>query len=287
MSRSRPAAVSSSRAIASARRSDVEPLAGDLADDPDAEAGAGERVAPDHRRRQAELLADRADLVLEQGAQRLDELELQVVGQPADVVVGLDGGGAGAAAGLDDVGVERALDEVRRRLGARVEVAEDPDLGGLEGADELAADDLALLLGVADPVEGVEELVGGVDDVEVAEHRLEVAAYLLGLAVPHHPVVDVDAGEPVADGALHDRGGDGGVDAAGQRADRAPLADLVADPLDLLVDDVEHRPGRPAAGDLEQEVLEHLLAVLGVQHLGVPLDAGHPARRRPRRRRPG
>ena len=156
--------------------------------------------------------------------------------------------------------------------------AEDADLGGLEGADELAADDLALLLGVVDPGERVEELVGGVDDVEGVEDLLEVAPDLLGLALAHHPVVDVDAGEAVADGALHDRGGDGGVDAAGQRADRAALlADLLADPLDLLLDDVDHRPGLPAAGDLVQEVLEDLLAVLGVQDLGVPLDAGEAA----------
>ncbi len=51
----------------------------------------------------------------------------------------------------------------------------------------------------------------------------------------------------------------------------------LADALDLLLDDVDHRPGRPAAGDVEQEVLEHLLAVLGVHHLGVPLDPGQAA----------
>ena len=92
---------------------DVEALAGDLADDPDAEAGAGERLAVHDLGGQAELLADQADLVLEQGAQRLDELELEVVGQAADVVVGLDVGGARSPAGLDDVRVERALDEER------------------------------------------------------------------------------------------------------------------------------------------------------------------------------
>ena len=48
---------------------------------------------------------------LNSALQRLDQLELQVVGQPADVVVALDVGGAGAAARLDDVGVERALHE--------------------------------------------------------------------------------------------------------------------------------------------------------------------------------
>ena len=106
----------------------------------------------------------------------------------------------------------------------------------------------------------------------------EVALDLLGLALAQQAVVDEDAGQPVADRALDDRRGDGGVDAAGQPADGAAvLADLLADPLDLLLDDVDHRPGLAAAGDLVQEVLEHALAVLGVQHLGVPLDAGQPA----------
>ena len=118
----------------------------------------------------------------------------------------------------------------------------------------------------------------GVHHVEVdAGSGHEVPLDLLGLALAQQPVVDEHAGQPVADGALHDRGGDRGVDAAGQPADRAAVADLGADRLDLLLDDVDHRPGRPAAGDLEQEVLEHLLAVLGVQHLGVPLDAGQAA----------
>ena len=65
---------------------------------------------------QAELLADHPDLVLEQLAQRLDELELEVLGQAAHVVVGLDVGGAGAAAGLDHVRVEGALDQELDRL---------------------------------------------------------------------------------------------------------------------------------------------------------------------------
>ena len=43
---------------------------------------------------QPELAPDRADLVLEQRPQRLDEFELQVVGQTADVVVALDVGRA-------------------------------------------------------------------------------------------------------------------------------------------------------------------------------------------------
>ena len=63
-----------------------------------AEAGAREGLAPDEPLGQAELGADGADLVLEQHAQRLDQLELEVLGQAADVVVGLDRRGAVAAA---------------------------------------------------------------------------------------------------------------------------------------------------------------------------------------------
>ena len=108
--------MSSWRAIGVGRAQDLEPLGGHLADDADAEPRARERLAPHDRLGHAELEPDLAHLVLEQRAQRLDELELQVLGQPADVVVRLDVGRAGAATGLDDVGVERALDEELDRV---------------------------------------------------------------------------------------------------------------------------------------------------------------------------
>ena len=68
----------------------------------------------------------------------------------------------------------------------------------------------------------------GVDDVQVDAGRgHEVALDLLGLALAQQPVVDEDAGQPVADRALHEGRGDRGVDAAGQAADRPPVvADL-------------------------------------------------------------
>ena len=84
---------------------------GHFAEDADAEAGTRERVAVDHVARQAEFDADLAYLVLEQLAQRLDELHLHVLGQAADVVVALDqvrlaGLGAGT---FDHVGIDRPL----------------------------------------------------------------------------------------------------------------------------------------------------------------------------------
>ena len=49
----------------------------------------------------------------------------------------------------------------------------------------------------------------------------------LGLLAAQEAVVDEDAGELVADRAVDERGGDGGVDAAGERADHAAVADLL------------------------------------------------------------
>ena len=66
------------------------------------------------------------------------------------------------------------------------------------------------------PDQRVEELLLRVDDLQVdAGGGHEVALDLLGLALAHQPVVDVDAGEPVADRPLHERRGHRGVDAAG------------------------------------------------------------------------
>ena len=92
--------------------------------------------------RQPQLAAQRAHLVLEQLAQRLDQLQVHALGQAADVVVRLDRHRrpAGERHALDHVGVERAL---RQELGAA-------QLLGLrvEHVDEQRADGLALGLGV-------------------------------------------------------------------------------------------------------------------------------------------
>src|SRR5207302_1195445 len=74
------------------------------ADDPDGETRAREGLAPNQPLRHAQLGADGAYLVLEQRPQRLDQLELQVVGQATDVVVGLDRRRSGPASGLNHVG---------------------------------------------------------------------------------------------------------------------------------------------------------------------------------------
>ena len=75
----------------------------------------------------------------------------------------------------------------------------------LEDVDERAADDLALLLGVVDALRArVEEARAGVDRLMRKWKRVaqEVASTRCGLVAPQDAVVDEDAGQLVADGAM-------------------------------------------------------------------------------------
>ena len=199
-----------------------------------ARPGTGERLAQDHRLGQPEPDPHPPHLVLEQVAQRLDELEAEVGRQPADVVVGLDllGGLRLRRRRFDDVGVERPL---------RQEV-DPPELGRLllEDADELVADDPALLLGVLDAGQAGEEALAGVDHHEVhPEVALEGDAEQLQFLLAHQAVVDVDAGQPIPDRPVDERRRDRRVDPARQRADDQPVrpglagvrVDALADPV--------------------------------------------------------
>ena len=117
---------------------DRQLLLGDLAGDADGEAGTGERMAADEMLRQPELAAERPHLVLEQFAQRLDQLQVHALRQAADVVVRLDRHrrAAGERHALDHVGIERALrEEIRAADLLRLLV---------EHVDEQRADGLAL-----------------------------------------------------------------------------------------------------------------------------------------------
>ncbi len=64
---------------------------------------------------------------------------------------------------------------------------------------------------------------------------------------------------------------DAGVDAAGEPADHAIGAHQLTDVLDALVDDVDHRPQRRNLSDIVQERPDDVLAVLGVNDLGMEL----------------
>ena len=201
----------------------LQAVTGDGTDTADTEAGAGERLAVDHGIGQTERLADHAHLVLEQKAQRLDKLKLQVLRQTADIVVALDG------AALQNVGVDRPLrqktDAVQLLRLLRKHV------------DELRADDLALALRVGDTGELIQKAVNGIDiDKLRTELIFEDLDDLLRLTLAQQAVVDVDADELTTHRLDQQGGDDGGIHTAGQSQQHTPVADLTTQRLDLFTD---------------------------------------------------
>ena len=235
-------------------------------------------MAPHDLGWQAQLQANLAHLVLEERAQRLDEREGEVVGQAADVVMAFDVGRPCAAARLDHIWIERALHEEVHRPPRLPRLSHDVTSRILKDADELSSDDFALLLRVAHPGERIQEALLCINDDQSDTGRSdEVALDLLGLACAQQAMVDEDTGELISHSTLHERGGHCGVHAARETADHETVSHLVADALNLVVDDSLGRPGRLQSGDSMEEVLEDLLAVFAMHDLGMELHAGEAA----------
>ena len=137
---------------------------------------------------------------LEELAERLDELELHVVEETTDVVVGLDGRRRSLEADrLDDVRVQGALQEpldLATLAAGSLDLALNLGRLLLKHLDKSVADDLALLLGVGDAGELAEEEVGRVDNGQVdAEVLAEHLVDLLGFVHAEDAVVDHDGVE--------------------------------------------------------------------------------------------
>ncbi len=145
---------------------------------------------------------------------------------------------------------------------------------GFEDLDELGADDLPFLLRVGDARQACEELLRPIDDAQV---HVEVVAEggddALPLVPAEQAVVHEDADELLADGLVQQRGDDGGIHPAAEAADDLGVADLLADRVDRLGDEVAHLPVAGAAADVVEEVLEDDFALGRVGDFGVELDA--------------
>ena len=159
-------------------------------------------------------------------------------------------------AGLDDVRIDRALSEKVDVAVLLLEVAR--RVG--EDVDELAADALALELGIGDALRLLEEPLLAVECDEVhAELTLEDLLDHLAFVEAHAAMVDEDADELLADCLVEKRRADGRVDAAGQRKKHLLVADLLLDRLDLLGDVLLRIEGLPDAGKTFLFSLIHVL----------------------------
>ena len=114
----------------------------------------------------------------------------------------------------------------------------------------------------------------GVDPLDVdAEMTGERRHDLIAFVEPEQAVVDEDAGQPLADGAVQQCRDHGGVDTAREREQDAVAADIAAHPLDAVVDDRGRGPARRAAADFVHEPAQNARALVGMGDLGMELDA--------------
>ena len=248
-----------------------ELLGAHRADDADGQARARERLTEHDVLRQAQRQTELADLILEEVVKRLDQIEVHAIGERDEVVMALDGGRLAARlarATLDDVRVDGALGQVLHRSAILLEL-----LGhGEELVPELRADDAALLLGVGHTVEQRSVALLGMHVHEVDVELLgKDFLDLLGLTLAQQTVIDENAGHLTSHRTGAQCGNHGGVHAAGQRQDHAVLAHSGAELLCHGLNQVVHGPVLLKAADVEQEVPEQLLAVLGVLDFGVEL----------------
>ena len=134
-------------------------------------------------------------------------------------------------------------------------------------------DDAALFLRVTDAGQRLQETLASVDHVQVGvEVIAKGAADGFGLALAQEAVVDEDGGDLGTDGTQENGGGDRRIDAAGQAADHAIVADTLAEVGHRLLDERLHLPQPLAAACVVEEVAQHQAAVRRMAHLRMELE---------------
>jgi hypothetical protein len=188
---------------------DIEPMLGHFAHAAHRQPRTGEGMPPDDVVRHAELQAQLANLVFEQIAERLDQLEFQILGQSAHVMVQFDGGGraVGRSAAFDHVRIQRAL---RQETAAF-------DLCRLVGKtlDKSMAYAASFFLRIGNAGQRVEKFILGLYHVQI---RLEMIGKFLDdrffLVFSQQTVIDQDTGELPSDSLRQQSGRDRGIHAA-------------------------------------------------------------------------
>ena len=174
-----------------------------FAQDAHSESRPRERVSIDHLAGQAQFEADFAHLVLEQFAQWLDELHTHFLGQATHVVMRLDDVRLTrlSASGFDHVGVNRALREPVNAFEFVRFLIED--------IDEQAADDLALIFGVTNTLERIEEAIRGIHANHIDMHMLGKGLHdLVALVMAHQTMVNEYTNELIPDRLVQQRRND-------------------------------------------------------------------------------
>ena len=167
---------------------------------------------------------------------------------------------------LDDVGIQRPLDQVGCP----------GDLGTCDAAKDVnkgMADALPLFFRILDTVEPIKEVFGVVDNDEASPHVLsERPLYVFAFMFSEESVVDENACDLIANGPVHQGRGHRRIHAAREPANNGGVPDRLPDRLDRFVDEGARCPGRTASADSQEEVRDDLFAANGVRRLWVKLD---------------
>ena len=184
--------------------------------------------------------------------------------------------------GFDAVRIDRvmtrAFDHVRIEgaLRQEVDIPQRPGLA-LEDGDERRADAPALFFRVDNPLQGTQELVAGVDSLQVdaqmpLHHDLDPAP----LVAAEQPIVNQQTGQLTRDCAMHQGCAYRRVDAAGKRAEDPPLAYLFANRDRRLLDERGRLPAAATGRHLIEKVPDDLTTLRGMNHLRMEGDAKTP-----------
>ena len=193
--------------------------------------------------------------------------------QPANVMVALDDNRLLVlrSAGFDHIRIDRALSQPGDVTGLiTLELAR----LALEHLNELAPNDLALGLWIADSGQLTQELLRRVDPnhfgVELShKHVHDHVAFIKS----KQAVVNEYAGQLLADGPVNQRRCHRGIDSARQSKDHLFLTHLRPDSGHSFTDVVPHDPVSAGSTNVQNETLQDSRTAFGMSHFRVELDA--------------
>ena len=182
----------------------------------------------------------------------------------------LTGFGIDARAGaFDHIGVKGALGEVIKGPKPLALLFKHPD--------EFGANQLALLLGIGDPIKLVDEALPGIDvfDIDV-KTLVEKLHQKLGLPFAHEALVNEHAGELIANGLVQQEGEGGGIDTTGEGQQDTLISHLGPHISHGLIDESRRGPVGFALTNVINEIAQHRHPTGGMDHLGVELHPIQP-----------
>ena len=234
----------------------------DIAQDTHSQTRTREGVTGNQVFGHAQLATYTTHLVLKQPLQGLTQLQMHLLRQTAYIMMALDHL-AGDVQRLDTVGIDRALSQpfgIGNLLGL-----------GIEYLDEVATDDLSLLLWIGHASQIGKELCAGIHTDHVQAQHLVILHDLSKLVLTEHTMIHEDTCQVTTNGTIEQDGSDRRIHATGKTEDHTVVTQLC---LQLCHRGVDKRSGTPlltAATDINHEVLQQLLTLQGVEHLGVEL----------------